>query len=114
MLISVRGRNMDGMRGAMEQSMRSALCRSPGIKINPEDILFQFGQPQIHRVGDEERTIKVMIVLDPFPGLEEIDNIDSETIKLAVKLAAEKVTGNREVTVSLRCARSCVGDYCWD
>lgn len=116
MLIDVKGKNLDGMREKIRQEVKGAICQVPGLKITPEEIYFQFGPPLSCRPVslDQEKTIKIMVILDPYPCLEEIDNVDSDMIKAAVRLAAERVADNHEVTVFLRCSRSCVGDCCWE
>ena len=113
MLIDVKGKNLDGMRQNIRENVKIAICQLPGIKINPEEIIFSFGQLQSHRIGDNGEAIKIMVILDPYPYLEEIDNVYSDMLKAAVKSAAEKAA-DREAMVSLRCSRSCVGDYCWE
>ncbi|MDP3995861.1 MAG: hypothetical protein Q8P74_01280 [bacterium] len=113
MLIDVKARNLDGTKQKIQENVKAAICQLPGIKVNPEEIIFSFGQPQSHRIGDKEEIIKIMVILDPYPYLEEIDNLHSDMLKAAVKSAAEKAA-DRETMVSLRCSRSCVGNYCWE
>ena len=113
MLIDIKARNLDGMKQKIRENVKAAVCQLPGIKIDPEEIIFSFGQLQAHRVGDKEKTVRIMVILDPYPCLEEIDNLHSDMLKAAVKSAAEKAA-ERETVVSLRCSRSCVGDYCWE
>jgi len=115
-LIDVKGKNLDGMREKIQENVKAAICQLPGLKVNPEEIHFQFGQLQSHRLNstNEERIIKIMVILDPYPHLEEIDNLHSDMVKDTVRLAAERVADNHEVMVSLRYSRSCIGDYCWE
>lgn len=114
MLIHVKGKNLNGMREKIRQEVKSAICQVPGLKVNPEEIYFQFGPPQSCRPASlgREKTIKIMVILDPYPYLEEIDNVDSDMIMATVRLAAESVADDREVMVYLRRSRSCTGDYC--
>jgi len=112
-LIDVKAKNLDGTREKIREEVKIAICQLPGIKINPAEIIFSFGQLQSHRIGDNGETIRIMVILDPYPRLEEIDNLHCDMLKAAVRSAVEKTAG-REVTVSLRCSRSCVGDYCWE
>lgn len=114
MLVSVERKNLEEKEQIrIKEAILSAFLDMPGLRIDPSFILFKFCA-SLHGCflnHDEGKTMKIMVIFDPYPGIEEIDSFNKNTIAKFVGGAVKNIGGDQKVEVKVRCFNSSLDGF---
>lgn len=97
----------------IKEAILATLSDMPGLRFNPGDALFQFQAPHqgCFFNDDKDRTARIMVIFDPYPGIEEIEWFDKEIMAKLVAIAIKKMDDDWKVEVKVRCYNSSLDGF---
>jgi len=116
MLVHIKGEctQSQEMKDKMQLTIRVALSRVPGLRVDSGAIIFSFSQPFPSEIASAgwERKVSIMVIADSYPGLEEIDWRERDTIAAVVGEAMVGINKDWLLALKVRCAKSCLDRPC--